>query len=717
MSSKLLTRTELEQILKNNDNTITLKKIKQTDNCSSFWPHFSLVYVNDVVQNFVLCDKCRALITYKSSTGTGGLKKHLLSCEKYSSLNAAQPTITTYYKKTKSAVPEKIKEEINNAYLEFVALDGNSFNTVSRTGFKQLIETVFKAGQSTADLQSFEVCDFLPHPTTVSRKVDRVYAFRKKQLIEWCNTLDSYVVVVDMWTEKYTGIHFCGASLRSLDSDFHLHLFSLGCKPYTLANQTAPNIRKFVDDLLADYNLSLNPNSFIVSDNEPKMLAALRGVNRVGCSDHYLNKILEHSFTAPKSDCIQVIQVFDIVKTLVANFRRSHRQDVFNIAYNELIDIFCGSHYHDFESIDKDLLQKICEFLQPFDETITILSDESQPTLHKVIPLRKFLIEHCVPKQEDLPGIKKLKQFLNQWPIQNEHLLATLLHPRLRDFSGDQVLKHEAIQLLQSTIAIYTNSTNNNSSISNISSSSVSNICSSSSSISNICSSSSSISNTSSSSISYPSSSSSSISNTSTSSSSISNTSTSSSSISYTSSSSSSTTYASSSSPVDNFVTTKKSNVLSLCYDKPRTLKPVHDEVSLWLQTDFDMDIIHDDLLLFWRNKKDAFPNIAKIARKVLAIPAANTSVERQFSCSKIIIGDRRTRLGAEKLDKLIFLQKNLLPLKIMFDSKTVLTNELKRKADDIHEEDEDNNCTSKKLKFNEEYESLSDDYESEREN
>ncbi|CAF4165076.1 unnamed protein product [Rotaria sordida] len=713
MDSKLLTRTELEKILKNNDNTITLKKIEQTDNCSSFWPHFSLV----------------AIITYKSSTGTGGLKKHLLSCEKYSSLNAAQPAITTYYKKTKSAVPEKIKEEVTNAYIEFVALDGNSFNTLSRSGFKQLIETVFKAGQSTADFQSFEACDLLPHPTTVSRKINQVYAFRKKQLIEWCNTLDSYVVVVDMWTEKYTGIHFCGATLRSIDSDFHLHLFSLGCKPYTLANQTAPNIRKFIDDLLADYNLSLNPNSFIVSDNEPKMLAALRGANRVGCSDHYLNKILEHSFTAPNSDCVQVIQVFDIIKTLVANFRRSHRQDVFNIAYNELIDTFCGSHYHDFESIDKDLLQKICEFLQPFDETITILSDESQPTLHKVIPLRKFLIEHCVLKQEDLSGIKKLKQFLKKeiidlWPIQNEHLLATLLHPRLRDFSGDQVLRHEAIQLLQSTIDIYTNSTNNNSSISSISSSSISNTCSSSSSISNTssssssisntCSSSSSISYTSSASISYPSSSIS-ISNTSTCSSSISNTSSSSSSISNISSSSA--TYASSSSPVDNFVTTKKSNILSLCYDKPRTSKPVLDEVSSWLQTDFDTDIIHDDLLLFWRNKKETFPNIAKVARKVLAVPAANTSVERQFSCSKIIIGDRRTRLGAEKLDKLIFLQKNLLPLKLMFDSKTVLTSELKRKADDIHEKDEDNNCTSKKLKFNEEYEYLSDDYESEREN
>ncbi len=121
-------------------------------------------------------------------------------------------------------------------------------------------------------------------------------------------------------------MHFCGVSLRTVDSDFYLHSFCLGCKPYTLENQTAPNIRKFIDDFLLDYGLSLNSNSFIVTDNEPKMLAALRGANRVGCSDHYLNKILEHSFTITKSNCIDIIQTFDVIKSLVSNFRRSHKQ-------------------------------------------------------------------------------------------------------------------------------------------------------------------------------------------------------------------------------------------------------------------------------------------------------------------------------------------------------------------------------------------------------
>lgn len=123
-----------------------------------------------------------------------------------------------------------------------------------------------------------------------------------------------------------SGVHFCGATIREIDSDFYLHSFCLGCKPYNLANQTSPNIRKFIDDLLLEYGISLDTHSFIVTDNEPKMLAALRGANRIGCSDHYVNKVLEHLFTSSNSHCSEVIQVFELVKSLVANFRRSHYQ-------------------------------------------------------------------------------------------------------------------------------------------------------------------------------------------------------------------------------------------------------------------------------------------------------------------------------------------------------------------------------------------------------
>ncbi|CAF3637374.1 unnamed protein product [Rotaria socialis] len=153
-------------------------QVKQTDHGSSFWPRFSLVFVNDVGQNFVICDKCRTIVTYKSSTGTGGLKKHLASCDKITLSNTTQSIITTYYTASKpSIIPEKIKKEVTNAYLEFIALDGRPFEIVSRIGFKNMLETIFKAGKITANSQSTEISDLLPHPTTVSRKVDQVYSF------------------------------------------------------------------------------------------------------------------------------------------------------------------------------------------------------------------------------------------------------------------------------------------------------------------------------------------------------------------------------------------------------------------------------------------------------------------------------------------------------------------------------------------------------------
>ncbi len=43
----------------------------------------------------------------------------------------------------------------------------------------------------------------------------------------------------------------------------------------------------------------------------------------------------------------------------------------------------------------------------------------------------------------------------------------------------------------------------------------------------------------------------------------------------------------------------------------------------------------NDDILSFWRQYKQTFPLIASVARDILAIPASNTSVERQFSTCK----------------------------------------------------------------------------------
>ena len=67
------------------------------------------------------------------------------------------------------------------------------------------------------------------------------------------------------------------------------------------------------------------------------MLAAFRDkCTRIGCSDHFLNKQLQHSFesteihlnrsTVEKINCETAQNIFLHVKNTVTNVRRSHRQ-------------------------------------------------------------------------------------------------------------------------------------------------------------------------------------------------------------------------------------------------------------------------------------------------------------------------------------------------------------------------------------------------------
>ncbi len=107
-------------------------------------------------------------------------------------------------------------------------------------------------------------------------------------------------------------------------------------------------------------------------------------------------------------------------------------------------------------------------------------------------------------------------------------------------------------------------------------------------------------------------------------------------------------------------------------------------------------------VLDYWAKLQHRFPNLHSLARKVLAIPASNTEVERLFSCSKLTVTDYRTRLGAEKVNKLTFLRKNLHSLKQLDEKIKVAENGRKRKSIDEHEcesEDDEQQTPSSILK------------------
>ncbi|CAF1552483.1 unnamed protein product [Didymodactylos carnosus] len=97
--------------------------------------------------------------------------------------------------------------------------------------------------------------------------------------------------------ESFTGIHYGGVSLHYVDSNSELRVFTLACQAYDYETQQSKNIRAFVERILDEFGLSLSDDVYIVTDNENKMTYAFKNnVQRIGCTGHYLNKILEHGF-------------------------------------------------------------------------------------------------------------------------------------------------------------------------------------------------------------------------------------------------------------------------------------------------------------------------------------------------------------------------------------------------------------------------------------
>ncbi|CAF4712316.1 unnamed protein product [Rotaria sp. Silwood1] len=67
--------------------------------------------------------------------------------------------------------------------------------------------------------------------------------------------------------------------------------------------------------------------------------------------------------------------------------------------------------------------------------------------------------------------------------------------------------------------------------------------------------------------------------------------------------------------------------------------------------------------------QRENFPQLFQLAKEVLIIPASNTYVERIFSVSGATVTEKRTRLSIEKIDKIMFLKKNLAYLKSLRES------------------------------------------------
>ena len=67
-----------------------------------------------------------------------------------------------------------------------------------------------------------------------------------------------------------------------------------------------------------------------------------------------------------------------------------------------------------------------------------------------------------------------------------------------------------------------------------------------------------------------------------------------------------------------------------------------------------------EDPLVWWKDNRNQFPILAKLAREYLAIPAMSTPSERIFSSAGYVSSQRKSRLIGEHVNQLVFLNKHV---------------------------------------------------------
>lgn len=85
----------------------------------------------------------------------------------------------------------------------------------------------------------------------------------------------------------------------------------------------------------------------------------------------------------------------------------------------------------------------------------------------------------------------------------------------------------------------------------------------------------------------------------------------------------------------------------------------VDKECSLYLSAACPTDVRDNDLLRYWRQRKEQYPWLATLARKYLCIQATSTCVERVFNITGLVLTSKKNRTEPGRVNKIVFVHEN----------------------------------------------------------
>ena len=445
----------------NNDTYEAISKTNTKAN-SAWWDHFKIVrQISDkAIMEFVQCQTCDAVLTYKAKNGSDNFKKHSKSCKGQCT---AQENIVN--KVFKANITNKHKKKMTKAAVTMVALNLCPFVTIAGTGFKEFLHVCMEIAQ---DVQGkVDLQDLLPHATTISQNV-KTYADKAREGLaaELKCILEEHIGVTfttDMTTKDFTKISYSALTCHYIDSKWKLYNVVMGCKESPFKSHTAENIKTKTLNILHQYNVSESnlreSKSVFVTDNGSGNTGA-KGIEtmvpRIPCGDHRLNMIITDSLTKKVQsidgtlkkmyvygDQIQSItQLIEGTKQVVQYFNQANLQQKVDVTLKSENDTRWSSMFESLNSVltsydqalvviadhckdkkvdktdlitclNKPLLVQLVELLKPFKIATKDLEATTTPTIHLVLRTFMNLKKHCKMNETDFTDMANLQHMLS----------------------------------------------------------------------------------------------------------------------------------------------------------------------------------------------------------------------------------------------------------------------------------------------------------------
>lgn len=325
---------------------------------SDVWKQFLCVNVDGKSTEFVKCGKCHHVIKWRSRDGTRGLKAHVESCGP----KAQRRTLFDmpgFSQKKETSVPPAAKSDIVKAVVTMCARDIRPFRFVEGDGFRLLADKLIGIG---AKYGAVPAADILPSTSTVSRHLKDVVAAEKDKLIPRLTAIAMFGVTTDMWTHEKTNVAYITVTIQFIDSQWSISSLVLGTHSVE-EKHTAECIRTNVKLVLEEFG-AWRSNNVYVTDNASNMRAAFRDEQWLGCACHNLNLVLSHGLQKPKDesadDCGLPAEVFVLItscKELVTLAKRTRMNQLLDKTLKQCVVTRWNSVLFMLKSVSESMTQ------------------------------------------------------------------------------------------------------------------------------------------------------------------------------------------------------------------------------------------------------------------------------------------------------------------------------------------------------------------------